>query len=412
MKIEKLLLSLVLTLLLTVGIGIALAQYPGEGEGTEETAYTVTTMSDTVTIMSPNTQCTGSILFIRFGAYEPQSNNIANKLINLSYDVTYLINPASGNISSALASKEFQQVWLFDIATSLNLTDVGANAIADWYNTSAKGNIIIDARSYGAYYNIATDAPWIENEAHAFCTRCGGLWIGTDHTPGWAYNGNKLLSTLGYATVSGIQGNMVVAGNTSSELLTTPNTIDPATLYANSSVGIAPTGTQPDGTVLEKVLWNSATEEVVVSYSLAANYCEIPVDVDIKPGSCPNPLNLKSKGVLPVAVLGTEDFDVTTIDPETISLTREGFEDVGVAPIRWSYEDVATPFEGELCDCHDLNGDGILDLTLKFDTQELVETLGLSGEAGDTTRLTLTGNLKEEEGGTPIEGEDCIWVLN
>jgi hypothetical protein len=132
--------------------------------------------------------------------------------------------------------------------------------------------------------------------------------------------------------------------------------------------------------------------------------CLIPVDVDIKPGSCPNPLNKKSKGVLPVAVLGTEDFDVTTIDPETIELTR-------VAPIRWSYEDVATPFEGELCDCHDLNGDGYMDLTLKFDTQELVETLRLSEEAGKTIPLTITGNLIEEEGGTPIEGEDCIWVL-
>ena len=103
MKIEKLLLSLVLTLLLTVGIGIALAQYPGGGEGTEETAYTVNIMSDGVTMMSPNAQCTGSILVIRFGGYEPQSNNIANTLINLSYNVTYLKNPAPGNISSTLA---------------------------------------------------------------------------------------------------------------------------------------------------------------------------------------------------------------------------------------------------------------------------------------------------------------------
>ena len=137
----------------------------------------------------------------------------------------------------------------------------------------------------------------------------------------------------------------------------------------------------------------------------------IEVDVDIKPGSCPNPLNLKSKGVLPVAVLGTDDFDVTTIDPETILLNRSCDGCVGVEPIRWDYEDVATPFEGALCDCHDLNGDGYLDLTLKFDTQELVETLELSDEAGNTIRLTLTGNLKEEEGGTAIEGADCIWVL-
>ena len=136
----------------------------------------------------------------------------------------------------------------------------------------------------------------------------------------------------------------------------------------------------------------------------------ITVDIDIKPGSCPNPFNTESKGVLPVAVLGTEDFHVTTIDPATIQLTREGYE-VGVSPLRWDYEDVATPFEGELCECDDLNGDGYVDLTLKFDTQEVKDTLSLETEVGNTILLLVTGNLKEEADGTPIEGSDCIWVL-
>jgi beta propeller repeat protein len=138
---------------------------------------------------------------------------------------------------------------------------------------------------------------------------------------------------------------------------------------------------------------------------------KVEVEIDIKPGSCPNSFNVKNKGVMPVAVLGTMDFDVTTIDPETIKLTREPV-DCFVQPIRWSYEDVATPFEGELCDCHDLNGDGYMDLTLKFDTQELVSCLALEEVAGETIPLTLSGNLKEENGGTPITGEDCVRVLN
>jgi len=136
----------------------------------------------------------------------------------------------------------------------------------------------------------------------------------------------------------------------------------------------------------------------------------VEVDVDVKPGSCPNPFNLKSKGVLPVAMLGSEDFDVTTVDPASILLTREGYDE-GVAPLRWSYEDVATPFEGELCECHDLDGDGYLDLTLKFDTQEVKETLELEGKAGNTLPLLVTGDLTEEAGGAPIEGSDCVWVL-
>jgi hypothetical protein len=136
----------------------------------------------------------------------------------------------------------------------------------------------------------------------------------------------------------------------------------------------------------------------------------IEITIDIKPGSCPNPLNVKSKGVLPVAVLGSEDFDVSTIDPASIRLSREGVEGE-IPPLRWSYKDIGTPFEGELCDCHALNGDGYIDLSLKFDIQELITTLELGEVIGNTLPLTLTGNLKEEFGGTRIKGEDCVRVL-
>lgn len=146
---------------------------------------------------------------------------------------------------------------------------------------------------------------------------------------------------------------------------------------------------------------------------------EIPVFVDIKPQSCPNPINLKSKGVLPVAVLGTAEFNVTDINPWSIRLSRDGVEDeegdpILVAPLRRAYEDVATPFEGELCDCHEFGADGYVDMTLKFDAEEVVEELELADVAGETVRLTLTGYLWGEnliEPGPRIRGEDCVWVL-
>ena len=169
----------------------------------------------------------------------------------------------------------------------------------------------------------------------------------------------------------------------------------------------------PEGTYTVKACADTVPGEIIVDNNCLETTVEVknvtPVFVDIKPGSCPNSFNVKNNGVLPVAVLGTMDFDVTTIDPGTIRLTREPV-DCFVQPIRWSCEDVATPFEGELCDCHDLNGDGYMDLTLKFDTQELVSCLALEELAGETIPLTLTGNLKEEAGGTPITGEDCVRV--
>jgi|GEM_PF-4541823 len=88
----------------------------------------------------------------------------------------------------------------------------------------------------------------------------------------------------------------------------------------------------------------------------------VSVNLDIKPCSCPNPLNVKApkvdvwveadetpialksrpdrpqeaKAVLPVAILGTADFDITDIDPATVMLE-------GVPALRWNIEDVSTP---------------------------------------------------------------------
>jgi uncharacterized repeat protein (TIGR01451 family) len=145
---------------------------------------------------------------------------------------------------------------------------------------------------------------------------------------------------------------------------------------------------------------NNADSAVV---SIAA----LPVKIDIKPGSCPNPIELKSNGVLPAAILGTAELRVEGIDPQTVRVGREGLTGVEVAPIRWEYEDVATPFEGSICGCHNLRSDGHTDLTLKLDRQELVKKLKLGEVAGKTVPLKFTGKLYD---GTPITGSDCVRV--
>jgi DNA-binding beta-propeller fold protein YncE len=132
----------------------------------------------------------------------------------------------------------------------------------------------------------------------------------------------------------------------------------------------------------------------------------IDVDIRIKGQS---PLNVKSRGVLPVTILGTDVFDVTQVDPSSVKLE-------GISPLRWSLEDVATPFEAligrEDCydDCTSEGADGCLDLSLKFDTQEVVSAIHLVKD-GDCLVLTLTGNLKGEYGDTPIVGEDTVIIL-
>ena len=134
-----------------------------------------------------------------------------------------------------------------------------------------------------------------------------------------------------------------------------------------------------------------------------AGPCSTVFQIDIKPASCPNPINVKDKGVLPVAILGSDDFDVLTIDPVSIRLE-------GIAPVRSSYEDVATPASDdvEICECTTDGPDGYLDLTFKFNVQEIVASLGEVND-GEELELTLTGALND---GTSIEGTDCIVIRN
>lgn len=117
------------------------------------------------------------------------------------------------------------------------------------------------------------------------------------------------------------------------------------------------------------------------------------IDVDVKPGSDINPLNLRSKGVLPVAILGSEDFDVALIDPTSLLLN-------GVPPLRWNYSDSSS--------CHDEEmPDGFGDLILKFSTPEIADSLG-DVKQRDIVALTMTGFLMD---GTPATGEAVVWIV-
>jgi len=117
----------------------------------------------------------------------------------------------------------------------------------------------------------------------------------------------------------------------------------------------------------------------------------IAVDIDIKPGSDTNCLNTDGHGVIPGAILGSADFDVTQIDASTIAL--EGLE-------------VAARGEAGqlLAHIEDADGDGFDDLVVQIEDADGTFTSG-SGTA------TLTGYLLPEFGGTLFQGTDNICVV-
>ncbi len=124
----------------------------------------------------------------------------------------------------------------------------------------------------------------------------------------------------------------------------------------------------------------------------------LEVSIDIKPGSNPNSINLGSGGATPVAVLGSTNFDVDDIDPETLTLGTAGVKTVGKKNnLLCSFDDVSGDFSLSL----EGDPDGYLDLICHFTTMSIVP------EEGGTT-ATINGELFD---GTAIKGTDSVNIV-
>jgi hypothetical protein len=107
-----------------------------------------------------------------------------------------------------------------------------------------------------------------------------------------------------------------------------------------------------------------------------------PVTIDIKPRAPTNPLNLSSNGLIPVAVLTTQDFDASQFTPEMAHFSDANIDMsagcAGAPAERWALDDV--------------NGDSQVDLVFFFRTQDLNLTMATTaaslmahGAYGSTT---------------------------
>ena len=130
-----------------------------------------------------------------------------------------------------------------------------------------------------------------------------------------------------------------------------------------------------------------------------------PIALDIEPRDCPSRVNANVGGFLNAAILGTSDFDVRTIDPDTVRLA-------GVEPFRQHFGDVATPyvpFLGRLnctTDCTNQGRDGFLDIQFRFDNRDVVRALGTVTD-GQCLVISITGTTYD---GRPFIGEDVVLI--
>ena len=120
----------------------------------------------------------------------------------------------------------------------------------------------------------------------------------------------------------------------------------------------------------------------------SAGKCKgITVQIDIKPGSFPNSINVGSGGNVPVAIFSTASFDATTVDPLSVTLAGADVKLKGKGTPMASTEDV--------------NGDGLLDLVVHVSTEAL-ELMDADTEA------VLEG---QTFGGIPVNGADTVRVV-
>jgi hypothetical protein len=129
-------------------------------------------------------------------------------------------------------------------------------------------------------------------------------------------------------------------------------------------------------------------------FSRAVLAIQRPVAIDIKPGDTQNAIDLKSIGVVLVAVLTRVNFDAAAVDRTNLSRIR--FGDVnGVARV--------SPVFSELAD---VDGDGDLDLVLFFSTTAIRATGALTATS---TEAELTGVTTA---GTPFRGTDTVQIVD
>jgi len=139
---------------------------------------------------------------------------------------------------------------------------------------------------------------------------------------------------------------------------------------------------------------------ILLAWAPTANAQLEPRIFDIKPGSCPNPINLNNKGLIPVAILGSDILDVNTID-------TTNWENAGFRP---TIEDVGTPFFGPLVSifsCNELGPDGVDDITLKIPSSAFLAPL-CQFDDGTGVVLGITITLQD---GTQFNAFDVVTLL-
>ena len=220
-------------------------------------------------------------------------------------------------------------------------------------------------------------------------TSAGLMWIDLEATPPVVLSDNFGPTRIDYNSTS-----------------TVAFSADGSLLFVGGNQQIDVYDVNPDLPVLRGSIPMQGRIYSVATLPCSAASTELEVAVDIEPRSCPNQLYVKSRGVVKVAILGSEDFDVMSVDPRSVQID-------GVSPFNWKLKDAATPYDtdsmqGDCRDCTRKGRDGFLDLVLMFKRKDIAKVIGPATDESCLV-LTLTGQTFE---GKDILGDDVVHITS
>lgn len=246
------------------------------------------------------------------GPYVPNGNSLAGHLTAGGHTVTTRF--LNGAVYNDYAN--FDQVWVYDLfgGSNNNANQLANYAnIAAWYNGRAPSdqNLIADGRIISSSSAPWTPEPgWIQGYAHSLDLRGGGLVLGTDHDF-YVAGINTINAAIG---INPFFGNVPVSEALVDQL--SPLFVENGgagthpcagglCVYDNSSPSFAPTGLQPNGTVLTPVAYHGTVANAFANAAISSTMGSITFGtcggVDQPPCVVPEPTTLTLFGL---ALLG------------------------------------------------------------------------------------------------------------
>ena len=240
---------------------------------------------------------------------------------------------------------------------SFNLLD--PFTIEAWINPALnnKNNVIYGNAWAEPGYHVRVT---LENKVRFILIQTGSIYKGIDSSvlaAGWHHIAAVWNGTFVKIYVDGVDESQEAIEN---------GTVTTITTTANTKIGLDTTSAAHyfDGIIDQVRIWDGALtkSDIEYNYSIESRYLPGNIEIDIKPGSDPNSINLDSNGVVPVAILGSEDFDAAEVNPLTVTLSGAAAKLKGNSGNAGSLEDV--------------NDDGYLDRVVQVITEQLVLTSG------------------------------------